>query len=56
MAVANIACPHCGEQTLATVPSSKHQVTKVTGSHAGWNTKAACQECGKTIYVSYTKS
>jgi len=52
MAVANAACPYCGQETLVTVPNSDTEVRKVKQSYSSaMDTEAACRECGKKFYA-----
>jgi DNA-directed RNA polymerase subunit RPC12/RpoP len=55
MAVENVACPHCGSETLATVPSGQ-RVVKVAdydmkGGSGHYVQVASCSRCGKKFYV-----
>lgn len=52
MAVEEVACPHCGEVTMSTVPQDAMIVATEPSSSfdSGYNegdTVAACSECGK---------
>lgn len=57
MAVTNVACPHCGKETLMTVPSNDNSVIKVQqgsfGHHSGQKTTVACQNCDQDFYGWY---
>ena len=54
MAVTNIACPYCGKETLATIPSDKKLKGVKQYSHTTrGDTEAACNECGEKIAVYY---
>lgn len=57
MGVVNVACPYCGQQALATVPSSEFGVTYVrqNSNHSGNDSTTACQECGKYFGYEYNK-
>ncbi len=49
MAIANVACPHCREQTAASIPGGECGVTAVRAetSHDANDGTADCSVCGK---------
>jgi hypothetical protein len=57
MAVVNVACPYCGKETLATVPSSEYGVTAVKKNHnqLANDSNAGCNECGEVFGYQHFK-
>ena len=59
MAVTNVACPHCGQETLVTIPSDGklNGVAKRDGNRpvygSSGKSEASCSECGGTFWAGY---
>lgn len=56
MGVENVACPNCGREALATVPSGQRlvKVSKfdMRGGSGYYTQTASCPHCEKTFYAS----
>jgi len=60
MAVVNVACPHCGQETLATKGAGRKLVgvhKEYNGSNSGVDySENACKECSSSFYTYYESS
>lgn len=56
MGVENVACPHCGNETLVTVPMGqilvKVSIYDMKGGGGYYIQSAACSKCGKKFYAA----
>ena len=56
MGVENVACPHCGREALATVPSGQRLVKvakyDMRGGSGVYIQSASCIHCKESFYVA----
>jgi hypothetical protein len=55
MATTEVACPHCGQKTWATIPDDDYSVTAVRTNpvYQDNDSQAGCGECEENFGIEY---